>query len=150
MHAGLAMKRLIAGVLAALVAGAPSLAVGQQQSSVAKLKQVNGNVLVSRESGMATGAEAQPLLNGSRVITTGNSSVVVVFDNGCEVRLGPNERFEIDIQQPCALMKPVALGVPPPAPPVAFADPGLILPVGIGAVLLGPRDSSSGTPVSPN
>lgn len=143
------MKLLVAGVLAALAAGAPSFAFGQQ-GSVAKLKQVNGNVLVSRESGLATGAEAQPLVNGSRVITTANSSVVVAFDNGCEVRLEPNERLEVDSLTPCALIKPVALGAPLPAPAAAFVIPSLIVPGGVGSVILAGQGGGSGTPVSPN
>ena len=60
-----------------------------------------------------------------------NSEVVVVFDNGCEVRLKENQRLEIDSRKPCAAMLVESLAVPqPPGPPLAgYIVPGLI---GIG------------------
>src|SRR5688572_7939862 len=66
------------------------------QQDVARLKQVNGNVLVSGQTGLATGIEAQSLANGVRIITTANSRVIVVFANGCEVRLEENQRFDVE------------------------------------------------------
>ena len=72
---------------------------GFAQSSndtIAQLKDVRGNVLVSRETGLASGNEATRLLKGSRVITTANSEVTVAYDNGCDVKLKPNQRFEVD------------------------------------------------------
>jgi len=68
---------------------------------VARLKNVNGNVLVSRESGLAAGDEALRIAKGTRVITTANSEVTVVYDNGCEVKLKENQRFEITVDKPC-------------------------------------------------
>ena len=120
------------------------------QQAVAQLKQVTGNVLVTREAGMATGTEAQPIMQGARVITTANSEVVVVFDNGCEVRLKENQRLEIDSRKPCAAMLVESLAVPPPpGPPLAgYIVPGLI---GIGVLTGGGGSGGQGTtPVSPN
>lgn len=72
--------------------------------SVARLKQVSGNVLVSKESGLGAGDEALRLVEGTRVITTANSEVIVVYDNGCEVKLKENQRFEVVVNKPCAAL----------------------------------------------
>jgi len=116
------------------------------QQQVARLKQVTGNVLVSGQSGLATGNEAQPLANGVRIITTANSRVIVVFDNGCEVRLEENQRFDVESDKPCAALVPLALGATP-ALGLALAPilvPGL---VGAGAIAAIVNNSN---PVSPN
>lgn len=74
------------------------------EQSVARLKQVKGNVLVSKESGLAAGDEALRLAKGTRVITTANSEVMVAYDNGCEVKLKENQRFEVVTDKPCAAL----------------------------------------------
>lgn len=71
---------------------------------VARLKNVKGNVLVSRESGLAAGAESTRLAEHVRVITTANSTAVVQYDNGCEVQLKENQRFEVEVDKPCAAL----------------------------------------------
>ena len=76
----------------------------QPTEGVAQLRDVHGNVLVSRESGLASGDEALRLTKGMRVITTARSEVVVVYDNGCEVRLKENQRFEVETGKPCSAL----------------------------------------------
>ena len=71
---------------------------------IARLKDVKGNVLLSREDGLSAGGEAARLTEHTRVITTANSEVVVVYDNGCEVRLKENQRFEVEDGKPCAAL----------------------------------------------
>ena len=138
---------------AAIVAAAALCALGasaQQPPRVAQLKNVNGNVLVSGQAGLATGTEAQPLVNGTRIITTANSEVVIVFDNGCEVRMAENQRFDVDSGKPCALLLPHALAAPVPAIGPGLA--GIIAPGLLGAgALANPGSGSGGSPpVSPN
>ena len=71
---------------------------------VAQLKDLHGNVLVSRESGLGAGREVQRLTPGARVITTSKSDVTVVYDDGCEVKLKENERFEVETGKACAVL----------------------------------------------
>ena len=107
-------------------------AVAQQaapQRAVAQLKQLNGNVLVSRDTGMTAGAELLKVTNGTRIITTANSEVVVVFDNGCEVRMKENQRLDVESDKPCAGLVPANLAVAPAGP--GFA--GLLIPGLLGA-----------------
>src|SRR5213079_1952843 len=49
-----------------------------QSVGVAHLQHVTGNVLVSKETGLASGSESTVLTRGARVITTANSEVTVV------------------------------------------------------------------------
>ena len=141
-------RRVTSGVLA--IAAALCMGDAAAQQAVAKLKQVTGNVLVSREAGLATGAEAQPLVNGTRIITTANSTAIVVFDDGCEVRLKENERFEVDSQKPCALMIAQALGPVQPVAAVGAPLLGLLIPAGAGIGLASDNRDTNPTPVSPN
>jgi hypothetical protein len=80
-------------------ADAPAQRYGE---TVARLRKVEGNVLVSQESGLASAEEAQRLDERSRVITTASAKAIVTYDDGCEVELGPNQRLEIRSDQACA------------------------------------------------
>jgi hypothetical protein len=71
---------------------------------VAQLKDVHGNVLVSRDSGLGAGSEGLRLALGVRVITTNKSDATVRYDNGCEVKLKENERFEVVTGKPCEVL----------------------------------------------
>jgi hypothetical protein len=44
------------------------------------------------------------LVKGARVITTAHSEVIVVYDDGCEVKLKENQRFEVVTDKPCAAL----------------------------------------------
>ena len=145
------MKHILTAIAAAALLALPASPWAQQAQQqprgVARLKSVNGNVLVSRETGMAAGAQAERLLDGARVITTANSEAVIEFDNGCEVRLKENERFDVDSGRPCALLVGQPLGVPVAAVGAPLA--GYILPVVLPPLLLD-NDTQQTTPVSPN
>lgn len=146
------MKSALALALALAMAGTSwspgAYAQAPQSQAVARLKQVTGSVLVSREAGMSAGNQDQRLMNGTRIITTANSEAIVLFDNGCEVRVPENHRFDVDSDKPCALLLAEALA---PAPSVAALGPGLLplllVPAGVGAILIADRKQPS---VSPN
>ena len=83
--------------LASMLLAAPALYAQQSRDgTIARLVEMNGSVLVSRESGLASGNESLRLPAGTRVITTAASAVVVEYDNGCRVRLKENQRFEVE------------------------------------------------------
>jgi hypothetical protein len=98
------MQRWAAAVPLVAIAFAPAAFAQSEARPIAQLKEVRGNVLVSKETGLASGNESTPLTKGSRVITTANSEVTVVYDNGCEVKLKPNQRFEVDDDKPCSAL----------------------------------------------
>lgn len=140
---------LLAAALVALAispwdAGAQAQA---EKRGIARLKIVTGNVLVSGEAGMAAGAQDDRLLDHTRILTTANSEAVIEFDDGCEVRLKENERFDVEKGKACALMAGEPLGVPQAA--VAAPLAGYILPIVAPGLLLD-NDVQTTTPVSPN
>ena len=101
------VPRLLGAVaFAAAVLLVPESSQAQQKdNTVAKLKDAEGNVLVSQGDAMVAGANDQRLAIGTRVLTTNKASVTISYDVGCDVRLKENERFTISVG-PC----PVLLG----------------------------------------
>jgi hypothetical protein len=148
---------LAAALLCALAASQPF--AQKPQEGVAELKDVTGNVLVSRESGLASGSEALRLTQGTRVITTANSEVTVHYDDGCDVHLKENQRFEVETGKPCGALVAMAQSIllEPAGAALASTAGGLAayaatLPaLGGGLVGLGILQSArEKTPVSPS
>ena len=90
-----------AAASALLVAG--GVLAQQPSNTVAKLKDAEGNVLVSQGDAMIAGANDQRLAVGTRVVTTGGATVTISYDVGCDVRLKENERFTVTVG-PCAVL----------------------------------------------
>jgi hypothetical protein len=135
----------------ALAAGAP-LSLAQGTEAIAHLKDVHGNVLVSRESGLGSGGELAPLGPGTRVITTANANVVVSFDNGCQVQMHENQRLEIEKDKPCEALIPQSIMADAAGTgygPLLF---GALIPAFmVGSTAIDQvRINATGTPVSPN
>ena len=83
-------RRLATGVVAAAFAGvfvAGPVFAQQPQNTVAKLKEVTGNVLVSLGDAMVAGTNDQRLPLGTRVVTTAGAQVTINYDVGCDVTL---------------------------------------------------------------
>ena len=144
---------LCAALAAALAAG--MAAAQNTNEGIARLKDLKGNVLVSRESGLAAGGEAVRLVEHTRVITTASSEVVVVYDNGCEVRLKENQRFQVERDKPCAaliasvqsiLVQPAAVAVVGPA--FFWTTAPAIGGAGVGLSIL--QDTRGKNPLSPS
>ena len=159
MKATFDMKTLLASAGAFAAAFTLTASAQDPAQGVARLKDLKGNVLISRESGLMAGAEAGRLAEHARVITTANSEVVVAYDNGCEVRLKENQRFEVEVGKPCAALIAQAQSIlmTPAGATLASAAGGAalfstLLPalggaaIGIG-ILQGEREK---TPLSPS
>jgi hypothetical protein len=148
------MKNTLIPLYTAVAALAATLSFAQGTGGgVAQLKDVKGNVLLSREAGLAAGNEASRLVEHTRVITAAGSEVIVVYDNGCEVRLKENQRFEVEVGKPCAALIAQSIFVAPTSTASAAAlGFWALIPAGGGAaiglsVLQGNRDN---TPLSPS
>jgi hypothetical protein len=153
------MKTKTPVILAVLAAAFAATLAPAQGEGVARLKDVKGNVLVSQQAGLVSGGEASRLAEHTRVITTAGAEVIVVYDNGCEVRLRENQRFEVVMDKACAALVAESLfGQAPASAGVGIA--ALFIPaggVGIGAdvagvttSLLGGQPSPTPTQLSPN
>jgi hypothetical protein len=126
---------------------------------VAQLKDVHGNVLVSRESGLGAGRDGLRLAAGVRVITTNKSDAIVHYDNGCEVKLKENERFEVVTGKACevlAAMPQSILSTPAGATAAAGAGSAALFAVtlpalgGAAAALAALRSLRESAPASPS
>lgn len=77
-------------------------AEGGERVPIARLARVEGNALVSTDSGLVAGAQGQALAEGTRAWTTTNSSLIVSYCDGCSVSLKANQRIEISLDEPCS------------------------------------------------
>jgi hypothetical protein len=93
------MRKSIAAIATSLLFASPASA---DDSTIARLRDLSGNVLVSRDFRIASASDDARLAPGSRVLVTTNSAVTVEYDNGCRVRLGAGERLEVRDAPACA------------------------------------------------
>jgi hypothetical protein len=68
---------------------------------VARLMRVEGNVLVSSDSGLVAGEQGQALQEGARVWTTTGANVVIHYCDGCDVPVKANQQIEISLDEAC-------------------------------------------------
>ena len=142
------LRATLAAAVALCLVSQPFAQVGD--GSIAKLRDVSGNVLVGKATGLASGDEALRLTPGTRVITTANSEVIVEYDNGCKVRMKENQRFEVEEGKPCALLiaQPHTILLTPAGAATSVAV--LLLPAvfGLGGVgvLIDSRDKQTVSP----
>jgi len=111
-----------------------------KRDTVAELREVQGNVLVSDAAGMTSGVDKQRLKNHVRITTTSRAATVVAFDCGCDVRLKENERLDVETPRTCeallAAVQAVPIGAPIGAVPAAAggvsATTGALIATGVG------------------
>lgn len=154
--ASLVKRAAQAVALALVVASGPLLAQQGGQAApkdVARLDNVEGNVLVGGATGLVSGIKGLVLKEGTRVLTTAKGRAVVQFDDGCKVQLEPNQRYVVSREQACEMRILMVQGSVPPVSPVTSAalsgnlETGIAIgALGVGAVLWDRRDE----PVSPN
>ena len=142
------MRILAKATLAALLVASQPFAQ-TSDNTIAKLADMKGNVLVSGESGLTTGADAMRVSKGMRVLTTANARVVVQYDDGCRVTLEENQRFVVD-DRACAIL----MTMPQPilvAPVVVASGMTTIAPLLLGgATIAAILDSRNHQQVSPS
>jgi len=126
------IRRISMGLAIAAALGAGS-ALAQQQGTVAKLADIEGNVLVSQGDAMVAGSNGQRVPVGTRVVTTAGAKVTINYDFGCDVRLKENERFTVSLGACAALLAQVV-----PLGPAAGA-------IGGGTVVAGGTAAGSPT-----
>jgi len=120
-------------------------------NTIAKLTDMKGNVLVSGESGLASGRDSMRLTDGVRILTTANSRVVVEYDDGCRVTLEENQRFEVKRDRACAIL--MTMPQPILVAPIAVAGTAMttIAPLLLGgASIAAIIDSRNHQQVSPS
>lgn len=79
----------------------PNVAATEQS---ARLKVLDGHVLLGRESGLESVEGTLDVAQGMRVITLTDSRARVSFDDGCDVEIGPNRRYVVDESKACGAL----------------------------------------------
>lgn len=131
----------------------------QNQNTVAKLKDIEGNVLVSEGDAMVAGADDRRLRVGTRVVTTAGAKVTINYDVGCDITLKENQRFTVTAG-PCAVLLAQVENLGPAAGAIggeavagaAGGNVGTIVGVGVLAAALvgGVVAATRKNPVSPS
>lgn len=112
------------------------------KTTIAELRDLQGNVLVSDKEGVTSALIGQRVANKSRVTTTAKAGVVVSFDCGCDVTLKENQRFDVELPRGCAALlasvQPVPVTAALGAAPVTGSTAGLLTvgAVGVGGLIL--------------
>jgi hypothetical protein len=83
-----------------------------RKDTIAELRDLQGNVLVSDKDGVSSAVSGQRVANKSRVTTTSSAGVVVAFDCGCNVTLKENQRVDIELPRGCAALVAAIQAVP--------------------------------------
>lgn len=100
-------KRLVTASLLCTVAGA----FAQAPAVVGKVVEVQGVVTVSDGVTVATVVPGTVFSNGNQFVTASSGSARLALDNGCDIRLKPNESIVIDGKKTCpallALIQPL-------------------------------------------
>ena len=92
---------------------AASLAVAQTGSTVAELKDVQGQVLVAEGDVSSSATEGLRVAKNVSITTTARAGATVVFDSGCRVVLKESQRLVVDPAMACdALIASVGSAVP--------------------------------------
>lgn len=112
-----------------------SVASAQQPAAVARLTNMEGQVLVSQGDAMVAATANQRVTVGTRVLTTAGAKVVVNYDVGCDVALKSNERFTVRMGE-CGVLatEVVALG---PAPGAIGGGVGAATTAAVGTSTVG-------------
>jgi hypothetical protein len=108
----------------------------KKKETIAELRDLKGNVLVSDPQGIAAGAERQRLANKVRVSTTARSGVLIRFDCGCDIELKENERLDVEGGSACAALLAGVAAVPIGVAAGVAAGSGAVVATGasLGAI----------------
>ncbi len=132
-------------------------AAAQQAGTIARLSNLEGNVMVSQGDGMVAAVKDQRVPAGTRVLTMSGGKVTINYDVGCDIRLSENQRFTVRVGECGILLSEVATIVPPAAVATgvaaasfASAAPLMAIGVGLGAGAYETFRNNSSDSVSPN
>lgn len=125
-------------VLASLGLGLPATGFAAEPSSVAKLTDAEGTVMVDRGKGFVTIKGDAPLFENDRIITLDGSLAEITFTDGCRTKLKSNNLIAINVDPGCKAAILDATKATPQAVagthPVSYAIPVIGAVIVIGAI----------------
>lgn len=90
------------GLLAVAASAAfPLQAVAEAPVVVAKLSQIQGNVMVNQGVSFSAAKAGMELKTGAKVVTTKDASVAIVYNNGCIKQVKPNSILSVGPASEC-------------------------------------------------
>ncbi len=92
------MKALLVAGITLVFAG---FAAAQPADPVANLQDRTGQILLNTGDGYVTPPINAPLMKGDQILTKTNSSVVVHYDDGCDVRVEENTVYTVERPEEC-------------------------------------------------
>jgi hypothetical protein len=95
-------NKFLIAFCACLVATA-SVAQGQValDDSIGKIESVEGLVTVTQGSSGAIAAVGNPVMEGTRFVATSSGSAVIRLNDGCVIKLQPNQVLMVRRDMPC-------------------------------------------------
>ena len=157
---GVLLSGFLLGVSTPVIAA--TLAMSESGSTVAKLTQIRGRVMVNFGSTYSPASPGMVVQTGTKIITANGGAVTLVFKDGCSKQLTENTMLTIGKVSDCAdgLVKPRdsgahGIGEPAPEGPIVPAQASTInIPVmaAWSAAVIGTivNSTNSKTPPNPN
>lgn len=94
-------KSLASLIAIAIGSALPLLASAEAPVVVAKLTKIEGNVMVNQGVNYGAAKPGMELKTGAKVVTTKNSSVAIVYNNGCIKQVKPNSILSVGPAAEC-------------------------------------------------
>ena len=94
------MTKFAFALLMTSFVGTTAMAQGAP-ASVGAIQSTDGLVTVSQSNTLGNAFKDERLVDGARVATTGTGTTVIRLDNGCVIRLEPNQSVTINTQLSC-------------------------------------------------
>ncbi len=104
------MKAILAAGLTLLLAGTAFAQTEPKEDPIASVDDVVGEVLINQGEDYVAPADGLRLREGDQVLTKDNSSVVVRYDDDCDVKVEENTIYTVDEPDDCAAILAVGSG----------------------------------------
>lgn len=77
------------------------ISLGAQAEPLARLSQVEGQVLINQGKQYVSAQRGVALQRGDRILVLANSSALLTYTGECTLRLGPNQLLTVDSLEQC-------------------------------------------------
>lgn len=130
------MKALLAIAVSVMFAGS-AFAQTEQDDPVASVDDVVGEVLVNQGADYVAPADGLRLREGDQVLTKADSSVIVRYDDDCDVKVEENTVYTVDEPEDCAAVMALGEGAAAGATTAGVTgSTGQFLIAGLGVITL--------------
>ena len=93
---------------------AAPLLLAQSEEVIGTLQDVEGTVLIKQDQQSVPAVEGQSIFASQEILVTEGAKAMLVFNDGCDITLDPEELYQIPNRSPCSTLwwaAPAAAGV---------------------------------------